>query len=156
MKLPRRNPGISGRRYCTAPARCNPSPPAISRMKQATQIPIFDGFPQLVIRAARTPKVSPARIIRVLGLKNRRMKTSIHTAKSYVPAILDNKVRVTRTLNCLSSSGSLPHSAHPLSGRILRCNISTHSEPPETGVTATVTSDSLFLCTSLASQMLIS
>ena len=43
----------------------------MSRMKQATQMPMFGGLPQLVIRAAITPKVSPARMLHVLGDQNR-------------------------------------------------------------------------------------
>ncbi len=45
-KAPRTNPIISGRRYWTTSARCNPSAPAISRAKHATQMPILGGFPK--------------------------------------------------------------------------------------------------------------
>jgi len=71
IRAPSINPIISGRRYCTTLARCNPSPPAMSRMKQATHTPMFAGLPYFVIRAAITPKVNPTRIIRVLGDQNR-------------------------------------------------------------------------------------
>ena len=42
---PRTNPIISGRMYCTTAARWNPNAPAMSRSKQATQIPMLAGFP---------------------------------------------------------------------------------------------------------------
>ena len=48
------------------PARCSPKAPAISRIKQAIQKPIFGGFPQLTIRAPRMPKISPATMIKIL------------------------------------------------------------------------------------------
>ncbi|MFO7839613.1 MAG: hypothetical protein R6X08_08970 [Desulfosalsimonadaceae bacterium] len=43
---PRMKPMISGRRYCTTPARCSPIAPAMSLSKQATHMPMLPGFPQ--------------------------------------------------------------------------------------------------------------
>ncbi len=37
---------ISGRMYCTTAARCSPTPPAMSRRKQAMQKPMFSGLPR--------------------------------------------------------------------------------------------------------------
>ena len=62
-KLPRMIPMISGRRYCTAPARCRPSAPAVSRMKHAMQNPMFAGFPSSTSTTAITPITAPAMII---------------------------------------------------------------------------------------------
>ena len=36
---------ISGRRYWTISTRCKPRAPAMSRSMQATQMPMFAGFP---------------------------------------------------------------------------------------------------------------
>jgi len=51
---------ISGRMYCTTSARCNPSAPAMSRSKQATQTPMLPGFPNFWSSGARMPITMPA------------------------------------------------------------------------------------------------
>ena len=73
---PRTKPGISGRRYCTTAARCRPSAPAMSRVKQATQKPILPGLPSLTSNTARSPKIPPAtqgpwRDVSSLSIQNR-------------------------------------------------------------------------------------
>jgi len=52
-------------------------------------MPMLGGLPQLVIRAARTPKMSPARIIRVFGVKNRGIKTSMRVIRYNLPVVKD-------------------------------------------------------------------
>ena len=47
-------PMISGRIYCTMAARCRPSPPAMSRSKQATQMPMLAGLPNFCSRNGRS------------------------------------------------------------------------------------------------------
>ena len=49
---PSTSPMISGRRYWTMAARCRPSPPATSRSKHATQIPMFAGLPSFCSHTA--------------------------------------------------------------------------------------------------------
>jgi len=56
---PRTKPMISGLRYCTTPARCSPMAPAMSRSKQATQIPMFPGLPSFCRSGARMPMIAP-------------------------------------------------------------------------------------------------
>ena len=108
-------------------------------------MPMLGGLPQFVIRAAKTPKISPARIIRVLGIKNRRIKTPIQILDFYVPIIGYVMAGETRSLMYPSNSGHMPHSAHPLSPRSYRYEYSTHSEPPETGTGSDVISSGGFV-----------
>ena len=56
---PMTNPMISGRIYCTTAARWRPIAPAMSRSKQATQMPIFPGLPNFCNSAARMPIIPP-------------------------------------------------------------------------------------------------
>ena len=60
---PKTRPMISGRIYCTGAARCNPSPPTVSRIKQAIQKPMFAGFPARTKNPAMAPMIKPAIII---------------------------------------------------------------------------------------------
>ncbi len=60
---PSTKPMISGRRYCTTAARCRPSAPAMSRSKQATQMPILGGLPSFCSKGARMPMAAPAVMI---------------------------------------------------------------------------------------------
>ena len=71
-KAPSTKPMISGLMYWTTLAWCSPMPPAMSRMKQATHMPMLGGFPHTVIMAARAPKASPAKTIQALGVHSRR------------------------------------------------------------------------------------
>ena len=57
---PRTRPMTSGRIYCTASARCNPRPPAVSRIKHARQNPIFAGFPSNTNATEMIPMIPPA------------------------------------------------------------------------------------------------
>ena len=57
---PRISPMISGRIYCTASALCKPKPPAVSRIKQARQNPIFAGFPMSTSATEIIPMIPPA------------------------------------------------------------------------------------------------
>ena len=52
-------PRISGRRYWTMAARCRPMAPAMSRLKQATQMPMLPGLPMRCSRMASAPRTSP-------------------------------------------------------------------------------------------------
>ncbi len=52
-------PMISGRMYWTTPARCRPNAPAMSRLKQATQMPMLPGLPAFTSTGARTPIKMP-------------------------------------------------------------------------------------------------
>ena len=56
---PSTSPMISGRRYWTMAARCRPSPPATSRSKHATQIPMFAGLPSFCSHTAIRPMTAP-------------------------------------------------------------------------------------------------
>ena len=56
---PSTRPMISGRMYCTTAALCRPTPPAISRIKQAIQKPMFAGLPKKVSATARIPTTAP-------------------------------------------------------------------------------------------------
>ena len=56
-------------------ARCRPSAPAISRLKQTTHIPMLPGFPSLTRTGARTPAkmpvtIGPQREVRNLVMKD--------------------------------------------------------------------------------------
>ena len=59
VKAPKTMPRISGRRYWTTAARCRPTAPAMSRLKQTTQMPILPGLPECWSRIARAPKIRP-------------------------------------------------------------------------------------------------
>ena len=56
---PSKRPMISGRRYWTMAARCSPSPPATSRSKHATQMPMFAGLPSFCSQTAMRPMTAP-------------------------------------------------------------------------------------------------
>ena len=58
-KAPHTRPMISGRTYCTMAAPCIPTPPAMSRMKQAMQKPMFLGLPSITSTTAITPTRPP-------------------------------------------------------------------------------------------------
>ena len=62
IMAPSTRPMISGRMYCTMAARCIPTPPAMSRRKQAIQKPIFTGLPRATSTTEAMPTTSPARI----------------------------------------------------------------------------------------------
>ncbi len=72
IKAPRTNPRISGLRYCTTSARCRPMAPAMSRSKQATQMPMLPGFPNFCRRAAATPIKAPTLMMPVREAKKSR------------------------------------------------------------------------------------
>ena len=63
MSAPSTRPMISGRMYWTTAAWCIPTAPAVSRMKQAMQKPMFLGFPSQTSAAAMTPMATPARMM---------------------------------------------------------------------------------------------
>ena len=73
------NPASSGRMYCTVAALWSPKAPAISRVKQATQIPMLPGLPQKVKRGARIPTAMPVRIgpLRDVSARLKALNTSI-------------------------------------------------------------------------------
>jgi hypothetical protein len=66
---PSTSPIISGRRYWTTAARCNPSPPAISLRKQAMQKPILAGLPCKTRKTAIMPNNTPAVMIGYFSFK---------------------------------------------------------------------------------------
>ena len=61
MVAPRTKAMISGLMYWTTAARWIPIAPAMSRSKQATQMPILVGLPTFCRSGARTPMAAPAR-----------------------------------------------------------------------------------------------
>ena len=68
---PSTKPMISGRMYWTAAARCSPSAPAMSRLKQATQMPMLPGLPSLTRMGASTPTAMPVMMGPHLDAKKR-------------------------------------------------------------------------------------
>ena len=87
---PSTKPMISGRRYWTTSARCRPSAPAMSRSKQATQIPMLAGLPSFCSTAASTPMTAPTAMMPHL------------VAKTFFPCMIDY------SLGCEGWSPSLP------------------------------------------------
>jgi len=61
IREPRTKAMISGRMYWTVATRWRPRAPAMSRSKQATQIPMLVGLPARWRSGARRPMTAPAR-----------------------------------------------------------------------------------------------
>ena len=80
IRAPSTNPMISGRMYWTTAARCNPSAPAMSRSKQATQMPMFGGLPSFCNNGARMPMTAPARMMPQREAKKRVSRSDIAQA----------------------------------------------------------------------------
>ena len=77
---PRMKPGISGRRYCTTAARCRPSAPAMSRVKQATQKPMLPGLPSLTSSTARSPRIPPVTQGPWRDVSSLSIRTDLHSS----------------------------------------------------------------------------
>ena len=70
MKAPSTMPTISGRKYCTIGAFWRPIAPAMSRLKQTTQMPMLPGFPECCNHTASAPKASQQWLRHLVWEKN--------------------------------------------------------------------------------------
>jgi len=66
-------PMISGRRYWTMGARCRPTAPAMSRLKQTTQMPMLPGLPENCKKTAIRPRIRPVTTMPVVDEKKLKL-----------------------------------------------------------------------------------
>ena len=66
-------PMISGRRYWTMGARCRPTAPAMSRLKQTTQMPMLPGLPENCKKTAIRPRRRPVTTMPVVDEKKLKL-----------------------------------------------------------------------------------
>lgn len=84
IMAPKTKPMISGRIHCTTEARCIPIAPAISRSKQATQMPIFFGLPSFCRVEARMPITRPTETIPKRDLKKALIRSNMTPLSSNI------------------------------------------------------------------------